>query len=674
MEVVARWSVAVGVSAAAFAVSWWTCQQWARLDEGSALAVSGAVLAVVLAVAGWWAARDPDGTDTGRRAGQDPQARQDAGAGRDAYVAARDVIIYQRGAEAESVHAPGLVRRRVWGNVPARNPGFTGREELLAAVRQALVSGGRAAVQALHGWGGVGKTQLAVEYAHRFAANYDVVWWVAAERAELIGEQVAALGAALGCAEPGTPLEVLRLAVLSGLQEQKGWLLVFDNAENPRAIAGWLPGGAGHVLITSRAQGWEEVAVPVAVDVLTRGESVALLTGRVPGLTAAEAEEVAAALGDLPLALAQAAGYMTSTGTTTAEYLGLLADRTRQMLDLGQPWSYPRSLAAVTQLAFNRLHAEDPAAATLVEVCAFLAPEPVPAAWFPRAAGRLPPPLAAAAADPVTWRGVLARIRAQAFARLDQRGLVMHRLTQAIVRGLLPPGRAATARSVAHAVLAANHPGDKDLPSTWPGWAQSLPHLLAADPDGTAAALSRLRFDAIWYLIRHGDPGDGHDLARRLHQHHLGQLGPDHPDTLAAANTVAVILRGMGRSGEARELDEDTLARRRRTLGEDHPATLSAAGNLVVDLHGLGDHRAARELDEDILARYRRVMGDDHPDTLTSASNLAEALATLGEYQAARELDEDTLARRRRVLGEDHPDTLTSARNLAADLHALGRD
>jgi hypothetical protein len=128
------------------------------------------------------------------------------------------------------------------------------------------------------------------------------------------------------------------------------------------------------------------------------------------------------------------------------------------------------------------------------------------------------------------------------------------------------------------------------------------------------------------------------------------------------------------------QLDEDTLARRRRVLGEDHPDTLASAHGLAISLRAVGghpgtltsasnlaasighrgEHQAARELGEDTLARRRRVLGEDHPDTLTSAFILAAELAELGEYQAAKELNEDTLDRRRRVLGDRHPDTMGS--------------
>ena len=235
---------------------------------------------------------------------------------------------------------PGSVPR-VW-NIPARNPGFTGRDGLLAAVRERLLAGDRAVVQALQGMGGVGKTQLAIEYAHRFAGAYDLAWWVNAEQAGLIGDQFAALGAALGCVQPGAGIEAVRAAVLAELRQRGRWLLVFDNAENPADMRPWLPGGGGHVLITSRERGWAEIAAPVEVDVLARAESVAILQDRVAGLGAADADRLAAQLGDLPLAVAQAAGFMAETGMRPREYLDLLRTRAGQLLDQAAPESSTR--------------------------------------------------------------------------------------------------------------------------------------------------------------------------------------------------------------------------------------------------------------------------------------------------------------------------------------------
>jgi tetratricopeptide (TPR) repeat protein len=561
----------------------------------------------------------------------------------------------------------------VWGNVPPRNPGFTGRDQMLADVRGALLGGGRAVVQALAGMGGVGKTQLAAEYAYRFASGYDVVWWIAAEQAALIGEQVAALGEELGCAGPDTDLGGTQRAVLGELRRRDRWLLVFDNAESPEDLAPWLPGGAGHVLITSRVRGWAEIAVPVGVDMLARAESVAILRDRVPGLADGEADLVAAALGDLPLAVAQAAGYLAETGMPAGEYAGLVGPRAAQLLGEGRPSSYPRPLAAATVLALDRLAAQNPAAAEVVRICAFLAPEPVPAQWFTGAAAQLPAGLADEAADPVAWRQILGQVSRSALARADPGGLLMHRLTQAIIRGCLPPGQATATRARAEAIVAASSPGGTDAPDTWPAWARLLPHLLALDPAATGnLGLRRLACRAARYLILRGDFRGGHDLASDLYRQWGERLGPDDPQTLIAGFNLGFALRQMGRSGEARQVHEDTLARSRRVFGEDHLDTLHSATGLAIGLRSLGETQAARELDEDTLARYRRVQGEDHPHTLASANNLAVDLRAMGETQAARDLDEDTLARRHRVLGEDHPDTLASASNLAVGLRALG--
>jgi hypothetical protein len=119
------------------------------------------------------------------------------------------------------------------------------------------------------------------------------------------------------------------------LRHRGRWLLIFDNAAAPADVAPWLPGDGGHVLITSREHGWDEVAAPVEVEVFTRAESIAMMRRRIPGLPEAESGRLAAELGDLPLAIAQAAGFMADTGTSVTQYLNMLRNRAGQLLGRG---------------------------------------------------------------------------------------------------------------------------------------------------------------------------------------------------------------------------------------------------------------------------------------------------------------------------------------------------
>jgi hypothetical protein len=436
----------------------------------------------------------------------------------------------------------------------------------------------------------------------------------------------------------------------------------------------WLPGAGGHVLITSRERGWDEVAAPVEVDVLARAESVEMLRHRVAGISEADADQLAAALGDLPLAIAQAAGFVVGTAMSAGQYVRLLQTRAGQLLDRAVPGPYPQSLAAATAVTAAQLASHDPAAAALASLCAFLAPEPIPEEVFTGAAGLLPGRLAERAADPLAWRQTLAHLAEQSLVRVDHRGLQMHRLTQAILRDQLAPDRAAATRRSAEAILAASNPGHPSNPETWAEWAQLMPHVLAVDLAATDnPALCELVRRACWYLLERGDARTPRDLASHLYQQWRERLGEDHEHTLMAAHYLGWALLELGRYAESRDLTQDTLERRRRIMGDDHPDTLLSAHNLAVDLRHLGEVRAARDLDRDNLARQRRVLGQDHPSALRVANSLAADLRELGDVQAARDLDQDTLERRRRVLGEDHPDTLRSAYNLAAELRAHDR-
>jgi tetratricopeptide (TPR) repeat protein len=600
--------------------------------------------------------------------GKKPVEQQHASGGRDSIVAGGNVTI-NHGANPGAQAAP----RRIWGGVPARNPGFKGREELLRAIYEALANGDRAVVQALHGMGGVGKTQIAIEYAHRFASDYALVWWINSERPEFIAEQFKMLATELGCGQEDAPVAVTQRAVLMALHERDHWLVIFDNAQGPEHVAPWLPGGAGHVVITSRAYGWEDLAVPVSVDVFTRVESKTILQDRVRGLSDLEADKVAEAVGDLPLAVAQAAGYIALTGIPASEYIDLVGAQPGEMLEQGKPWSYPRSLAAATRLSFEQLQEEDPAAAEVVAICAFLGPAPIPAEWFPHAASELPGQLGEKARKQVTWRQLIARLRGTALMRLDADGLVMHRMTQAIIRDQLASDLLMVSRAAAATIVVGNIPGDRDLPANWPRWVRFLPHLVALDPASfDSEALLYAGHRAAWYLCRRGDQQTAYDLARRLYECGVDRFGPDHDETLHAANVLGEALSLSGNFAAAREVHEDTLDRRRRILGEDNNDTLWTANNLAEALRRLGDFQAARELWEHVLARRRLLLGEDHHDTLVIANNLAGGLRSLGDFRSARELDEDTMSRYQRALGTEHPGTLISANNLASDIVALG--
>jgi tetratricopeptide (TPR) repeat protein len=567
----------------------------------------------------------------------------------------------------------------VW-NVDHRNPAFTGRDEVLNRVHEGLSGGGRVAVQAVHGMGGVGKTQLVLEYAYRFAGEYDLVWWVSAEQAGLIGEQFVALGVELGLVEAGADSTLAKSKVLGHLAGRRRFLLIFDNVVDGEDILPWLPRGAGHVLITSRRGNWQRIAHPVELDVLSREEAVHFLAEQRPGLAADEADQLADALGDLPLALAQAAGYLAETGMPAAEYRQLLAVETEAVLKMGRPVDYPRSLAAAITLNLAALSEVDPAAVAILQLCALLAPEPIPVDVIVEVAQPADPypqvleALRKVIGKPLIRQESIGRVGVYGLARLGPGMVTVHRLTQAVVRSQMDLSTSAELSAHLESVLGQMNPGDPKNPENWPSWARLLPHLLAVSPAKTSSpVLRQCASDAVVYLVSRGDAGPARQLAENLYEEWKERLGADHRDTLRAAGGLLWALRDLGEYGRLRPLVDDTLTRQINSLGEDHPDTLRSAADLAIVLVVLGNLRRSEEIARDVWERRRRVLGDEHPDTLTSASSVASSLAELGRHDEALALKEQVWEQQRRVLGEEHPVTLASAGNVGSSLKELGR-
>src|SRR5664280_1308034 len=290
------------------------------------------------------------------------------------------------------------------------------RDRMLEELHARLSGAITVVVQALHGMGGVGKTQLAVEYAHRFAPDYQLVWWIDADQPALIPDQFAVLAPKLGLPAQLPGPEAVE-AVRQVLQDRDGWLLVFDNVTDPRDLQPYRPAVAsGRVLVTSRHPGSGGLGSHVQVDLFTRLESVLLLKRRIPELAEQVADELADELGDLPLALEQAAGYIESNGTDPQRYLELFRSAREQLLSEGAVPDHVL-LDATWQISLDQLQQDDAAAVQLLRHAAF--PQDIldqPDAW-PRWRQLLPHVLVACAErpDPVepsatSW--LLDRVRA----------------------------------------------------------------------------------------------------------------------------------------------------------------------------------------------------------------------------------------------------------------------
>ncbi|MGI5454557.1 FxSxx-COOH system tetratricopeptide repeat protein [Streptomyces sp. CA-249302] len=584
-------------------------------------------------------------------------------------------------------HGPGAqrfpgTRPRIW-NAPQRNTTFTGRDAVLDQVRGQL-DGGFSAVrpQALLGLGGVGKTQIALEYAHRFMADYDLVWWLHAEHSENVVASLAELAGRLGVPD-GEDLTVAcqeAVRMLSQGLPTERWLLVFDNADWPESLAPYFPTGGGHVLVTSRNQAWAAPGRSLPVDVFLREESVEHLALRAPGIPLDQAGQVATAVGDLPLAVEQAAAWLAETATPVEEYLRQLADHSTDVLDLNRPLDYPLTVAATWNVSLTRLRERSPASVRLLQLCAFLAPEPISSRLlYSQEMIHALVPYDPDLREQLLLGRVVREISRFALAKVDpvSNSVQIHRLVQAVIRSQLTEEEQREARHVVHTVLAGARPdGDEpvDDPRNWSAFAAVWPHLGASNAcDCTAPDTRRLLIDRVRYLWQRGDLVGAEQLAEDVLGRWKPLLGEDDVQYLYLRGQLGNVLRSQGRFAKARDINTELLERQRRALGPAHPHTYITTSALASDLAALGDYGSAVELAREAYEGFCQVFHEAHRRTLMAANNLALTLRSVGRYEEARALDQETLDRRREVLGPEDPYTLASAARLGRDLREVGR-
>ncbi|GAA0938512.1 FxSxx-COOH system tetratricopeptide repeat protein [Actinocorallia libanotica] len=574
----------------------------------------------------------------------------------------------------------------IW-NVGPRNVTFTGRGSALEQLRDQLLRRGQSVVvpQALYGLGGVGKTHVALEYAHRFRTDYDVVWWISAEFKDRVNSSLAELAGKLGIAvgesvaeAAAAAREALRLGT-----PYKRWLLIFDNADDPAELQDDLPEN-GHVLITSRNQNWAQIAASLEIDVFTSDESIAHLKRKVPAITDREALEVSESLGYLPLAVEQAGAWMSSTGIAASDYLQQLEDQTAQALSLA-PTNFPVVVAKTWSLSFNRLTESSPAAIRMLQLCAFFAPEPISTKMiYSDEMARL-----LSAYDPTLREKqmvakVVQELNRFALAKVNygDNTVQVHRLVQAVVSAQMTPEERDAACHDVHRILRGAKPSQEgmdmptDDPSSWPMFEQILPHLVPSRAaECTEEETRQLLIDLVRYLWRRGEFVRAHALGQSMADLWTESFGEDDQQLLYLRFQMNNALRSLGKFETAYESDRDVYERQMRQdrIGPDHSHTLMTAGGLGADLIGLGRFQEALELFQQTYQNRKNSFGEDYPLTLSAANNVALVRRFLGEYYEALDMDTETLARRRTVLGDNHPLTLSSAENLGRDLRDCGR-
>ncbi|WP_169806925.1 FxSxx-COOH system tetratricopeptide repeat protein [Actinomadura macra] len=583
---------------------------------------------------------------------------------------------------AVSLPAPETVRpaARIVGLPRPATPVFLGRHDDYRWLEQVLAAADKTVVvtQALYGMGGVGKSEMALQYAHRARERYEAVWWITAESPEQVEAGLAALTHHLvqDAARAATTEDAAAWAV-GWLRAHPGWLLLLDNVTDPTHVAallGRLEGG--HALITSRRDvRWPGTTRTLQLGLLDPAPAAELIT-TITGHTAPEdrqtSAEIARELGYLPLALDQAAAYIRQTRIKLARYLGLLKQHpARYYAKAADGDKAQATIARLWDITLETLQEQAPKAAQLVSVLAQYAPADIPRLMLGGGDEE-----AAEAADEAL--GVLA---SHSMIDLTDEVVAMHRLTRAAVlsqaQDTSEDDGHSTARDLALDWLQTTMPADPDSAvAGWPVWRSLVVHVEAITASASSRPseqLSQVLNQTGLFLIAQGEYQRANDMLTIAATIAEAALGPDHPDVAIRLRYLGGTHRTLGRAAEALPLEQRALAIAEAALGPDHHEVAIGLGHLAATHRALGRAAEALPLEQRAVAIAEAALGPDHPSVALGLGNLAVTLRALGRVAETLPLEQRALAIAEAALGPDHPDVAIGMGNLAVTLRALGR-
>ena len=567
-------------------------------------------------------------------------------------------------------------------------PGFAGRQAELEAVEAALWSkGGTAALTnvaaasaAVKGLGGVGKSVLAQEYAWRNRGRYHGVWWIRAEKSETLLDDLIELGARFipGLKEVPDRAQAAHAALdhIAQMKGEKPWLLVYDNVAQPGDIAKLTPVDGAHVLITTRWSDWGRAASPVKIGVFPAEVAAQFLLDNTERTDRAGAEQLAATLGFLPLALDHAAAYCRRTGLAFDTYRELAADLIRKA-PRGADYADEEPVFATFELAIRKAAEACPAAETLMGLCAFLAPE------------RIPLDIVTADVMSEIDRGeavaVLQEVSLASLETLDDgsTGISVHRLVQAVMRGRL--GEASSELAVLVTKLVADRfPGaDRDPGDVrnWPACARLYSHSLAVLDHASQASLAFeqqvvLSTRVAIYAEGRADYATSHRLKSASLPLYEKIFGADHPETATALGNFGHLLATTNCLSEAEPLLRRALAIDEKSFGPEHPNVAICLNNLARLLQETSRLSEAEPLMRQvvsILEKVERDTGHLHPNYAGSLNNLAALLRATNRPGEAEPLMRRALAIDEKSFGPEHPKVAIRLNNLGSLLKATNR-